>query len=65
MVRMTPTKEAATTKRNEEQRKRPEVYDRLAGEDYDDSPWDPDEMDRLREEAVDLLDCYGSFPRSG
>lgn len=38
---------------------RPDVYDRLAGEGYDDSPWDGDEMDRLREEAVDLLDRYG------
>ncbi len=38
---------------------RPDVYDRLADEGYDDSPWDADEMDRLREEAVDMLDRYG------
>jgi hypothetical protein len=38
---------------------RPDVYDRLAEENYDDSPWDAEEMDRLREESVDLLDRYG------
>jgi hypothetical protein len=38
---------------------RPEVFERLAEEDYDDSPWEADEMDRLREEAVDMLDRYG------
>jgi hypothetical protein len=38
---------------------RPDIYERLAGEGYDDSPWDVDEMDRLREESVALLDRYG------
>ncbi len=38
---------------------RPDVYDRLAEEGYDDSPWDAEELDRLREEATDLLDRYG------
>jgi hypothetical protein len=38
---------------------RPDVYDRLAEDDYVDSPWDAEEMDRLREESVDLLDRYG------
>lgn len=38
---------------------RPDVYDRLAEEVYDDSPWTAEEMDRLREESVDLLDRYG------
>jgi hypothetical protein len=37
----------------------PDVYDRLADGGYNDSPWDPEEMDRLREESVDLLDRYG------
>jgi hypothetical protein len=37
---------------------RPDEYDRLAEEGYDDSPWDADEMDRLREDAVDLLDRF-------
>jgi L-amino acid N-acyltransferase YncA len=39
---------------------RPDVYDhRLAEENYDASPWDVEELDRLREETVDLLDRYG------
>ena len=38
---------------------RPDVFDRLADEVYDDSPWDAEEMDRLREESVNLLDRYG------
>lgn len=37
---------------------RPDVYDRLT-DAYDDSPWGAEEMDRLREESVDLLDRYG------
>jgi hypothetical protein len=37
---------------------RPEVYDRLA-QGYDDSPWDAEEIDRLREESVAMLDRYG------
>ena len=37
---------------------RPEVFDRLT-EDYEDSPWDPEEMDRMREESVALLDNFG------
>lgn len=41
---------------------RPDVYDRLAEEGYDDSPWDAEEMDRLREESVALLDRYGKNP---
>ncbi|HTU18183.1 MAG TPA: hypothetical protein VMG10_08970 [Gemmataceae bacterium] len=38
---------------------RPEVYDRLIEEGYDDSPWGAEEMDRLREESVAQLDRYG------
>ena len=38
---------------------RPDVYDRLAQDGYDDSPWDAEEMDRVREESVALLDCFG------
>jgi hypothetical protein len=41
---------------------RPEVWDRLTEEGYDDSPWTPEEMDRLREESVALLDNYGKGP---
>ncbi len=37
---------------------RPDVCDRLADDGYDDSPWDAEEMDRLREESVALLDRY-------
>ena len=35
---------------------RPDVYDRLAA---DDGSWDAEELDRLREESVALLDRYG------
>lgn len=42
---------------------RPDVYDRLAEEGCDDSPWNAEELDRLREEAVDLLDHYGKNGR--
>jgi len=38
---------------------RPEVYDRLVEEGYDDSPWDAEELDRLREESLTQLDRYG------
>lgn len=38
---------------------RPDVYDTLAEGAYDDSPWDAEEMDRLREESVALLDHFG------
>ena len=38
---------------------RPDVYDRLADEGFDDGPWTPEETDRLREESVALLDRYG------
>jgi len=38
---------------------RPDVYDRLANMLYDDSPWDAEEMDRLREESFTLLDRFG------
>ncbi len=38
---------------------RPDVYARLVEEDYDDSPWYADEMDRLREDSVSQLDRYG------
>jgi hypothetical protein len=34
------------------------MYDRLAEEGYDDGPWAPEEVDRLREEAMGLLDRY-------
>lgn len=35
---------------------RPDVYDRLIEDGYDDSPWDAEEMDRLREESLEGLD---------
>lgn len=38
---------------------RPDVYERLTQEGYDDGPWNADEMDRLREESLALLDRYG------
>jgi hypothetical protein len=38
---------------------RPDVYERLAEQAYDDGPWGADELDRLREESVALLDRYG------
>jgi hypothetical protein len=38
---------------------RPEVWERLTEEGYDDGPWTPEEMDRLREESAALLDNYG------
>ena len=38
---------------------RPDVYERLAEQAYDDGPWDAEELDRLREESVALLDRYG------
>jgi len=36
-----------------------DVYDRLVDEGYDVGPWTPEELDRLREESVGLLDRYG------
>jgi hypothetical protein len=38
---------------------RPDVYERLTANSYDDDPWTAEEMDLLREESVDLLDRYG------
>ena len=38
---------------------RPDIYERLANEACDDGPWEAEEMDRLREESVALLDRYG------
>jgi hypothetical protein len=38
---------------------RPDIYERLADGGYDDTPWTPDELDRLREESVAMLDSYG------
>ena len=38
---------------------RPDVYDHLAEGAYDAGPWSGDELDRLREEAVEFLDHYG------
>ncbi len=38
---------------------RADLYDRLASGEYADSPWEAEEMDRLREESVALLDRYG------
>ena len=35
---------------------RSEVCDRLADDGPDDGSWEPEEMDRLREESVALLD---------
>lgn len=39
---------------------RTDVYDRLADEAYDDGSWSPEEIDLLREEAVNYLDNYGN-----
>jgi hypothetical protein len=36
-----------------------DIYDRLADEGYDGGPWQAEELDRLREESVHLLDRYG------
>ncbi len=44
---------------------RPDVYERLAEEGHDDSRWDGEELDRLREESLDLLDRYGKDACSG
>jgi len=38
---------------------RPDVYDRLANDALDQGDWDAEELDRLREESVALLDRYG------
>ncbi len=38
---------------------RPDIYDRLADQGYNHGPWEAEEMDRLREESVALLDRYG------
>jgi hypothetical protein len=38
---------------------RPDVYKRLAEGSPDDGSWTADELDRLREEAVTLLDQFG------
>lgn len=38
---------------------RPDVYDRLTEEGYDDSPWDTEELDRLRQESVEMMDRFG------
>jgi hypothetical protein len=38
---------------------RADVYDRLTEDESDDSPWTADEMDRLRQESVALLDQFG------
>jgi hypothetical protein len=35
------------------------VYDRFADGGYDDSPWDAEEIDRMQEESVALLDRFG------
>ena len=40
---------------------RPDAYDRLTKGDYDDAPWEAEELDQLRQEAVDLLDSYGKM----
>ncbi|MGH7169773.1 MAG: hypothetical protein ACRELG_05795 [Gemmataceae bacterium] len=39
---------------------RSEVYARLIEEVYDDSSWDAEEMDRLREESLAQLDRFGT-----
>ena len=39
---------------------RPDVYERLAEGEYDDSPWTAAEMDALREESTAMLDRYGT-----
>ena len=41
---------------------RPDVYERLSDGAYDEGPWDAEELDRLREESVALLDRYGKDP---
>ena len=38
---------------------RPDVYERLAEGSYDDGTWTAEELDRLRDEAVTMLDNYG------
>jgi len=38
---------------------RPDVYKRLSGGEYDDSPWTAVETDLLREESVAMLDRFG------
>ena len=38
---------------------RADVYERLAGAGYDDSPWTADEMDQLRADSLAALDRYG------
>jgi hypothetical protein len=38
---------------------RPDVYDRLSEDAFEDSPWNAEEMDRVREESVEQLDGYG------
>ena len=43
---------------------RPDLYDRLVQKPYDDSSWDAEELDRLREESVALLDHFGKHTRS-
>lgn len=42
----------------------PYAYETLLNDRLDDSPWDAEEMDRLREEALDQLDRYGKFDPS-
>ncbi len=39
---------------------RSDIYDRLAQDHFDAGPWEPEEVDRLREEAVAHLDQYGN-----
>jgi hypothetical protein len=41
---------------------RPDVYEQLVEHSSDDSAWTAEEMDRLREEAVSMLDRYGKEP---
>jgi hypothetical protein len=38
---------------------RPDLYERLVEGGSDDGSWTADEMDRLRDEAVSMLDRYG------
>ena len=41
---------------------RQDVYERLVSDLYDDSPWTPEEMDLLHEEAPEMADNFGKKP---
>ena len=41
---------------------RPDIYERLAERRFGDDSWTAEELDRLREEAVTMLDQFGKKP---